>query len=140
MSETGNNQDQEHLRLLAIFHFVVAGLTALFACLPLLHLALGVLLLFAPEIFGSGREQPPRIIGFVFVLIATFFIVLGWMLAGLLAWTGRCLLRHKARTFCLVMAAVTCLFMPLGTILGAFTILVLTRPSVKLLFAPTAPA
>ena len=28
------NEDLEHLRLLSIFHYVVAGIGALFACLP----------------------------------------------------------------------------------------------------------
>jgi hypothetical protein len=140
MAETRNNQDQEHLRLLAIFHFVCAGLVALCACIPLIHLALGVMMLFAPEIFGNRNDQPPRAIGLLFTLIAGFFIVLGWTLAGLLAWSGRCLLRHRAYTFCLVMAAIACLFMPLGTILGVFTILVLIRPNVKALFEQSAPA
>lgn len=141
MSEPGTiRQDQEHLRLLAIFHFVCAGLVALCACIPIIHLALGVMMLFAPEIFGPGRDQPPRVIGLLFVLIAGLFIVLGWMLAGLLAWAGRCLLRHKAYTFCLVMAAIACLFMPFGTILGVFTIIVLIRPTVKALFEQTTPA
>ena len=141
MSEPGTiHQDQEHLRLLAIFHFVCAGLVALCACIPLIHLALGVMMLFAPEIFGTRNDQPPRVIGLIFVLIAGAFILLGWTLAGLLAWAGRCLLRRKAHTFCLVMAAIACLFMPLGTILGVFTIIVLIRPPVKALFEQTTPA
>lgn len=141
MSEPGNiRQDQDHLRLLAIFHFVCAGLVALCACLPLIHLALGAMMLFAPEIFGPGKGEPPRIIGLLFVLIAGLFIALGWTLAGLLAWAGRCLQRRKAYTFCLVMAAIACVFMPLGTVLGVFTILVLMRPTVKVLFNQAAPA
>jgi len=42
-----------------------------------------------------------------------------------------------------VMAGIECLFMPFGTVLGVFTILVLVRESVKPLFGvnlPTAPA
>ena len=31
------NQDEEHLRLLSIFHYVCAGLSAFFACIPLIH-------------------------------------------------------------------------------------------------------
>jgi hypothetical protein len=38
------------------------------------------------------------------------------------------------------MAAIACLFMPLGTILGVFTIIVLIRPNVKALFEQSAPA
>jgi len=36
-----------------------------------------------------------------------------------------------------VMACVECLFIPFGTILGVFTIIVLLRESVKALFAAT---
>jgi len=42
-----------------------------------------------------------------------------------------------------VMAAIECIFMPFGTVLGVFTIVVLARPSVKEMFelnaAPTSP-
>ena len=141
MSEPGNiRQEQEYLRLLAIFHFACAGLVALCACLPLIHLALGAMMLFAPEIFGPSRGAPPRIIGLLFLLIAGLFSVLGWTQAGLLTWAGRCLQRRKAYMFCLVMAAIACVFMPLGTVLGVFTILVLMHPTVKGLFNQVAPA
>lgn len=33
--------------------------------------------------------------------------------------------------FCLIMAGIACLFMPFGTVLGVFTIVVLTRESVR---------
>jgi hypothetical protein len=39
--ETPMNQDLEQLRLLAIFHYIVTGLSALLACFPVLHLAVG---------------------------------------------------------------------------------------------------
>ena len=41
---------------------------------------------------------------------------------------------------CIVMAALACLSMPFGTVLGVFTIIVLARPSVQALFSrPVAP-
>ena len=45
--------DQEHLRLLSIFHFIVGGLTMAFACLPLIHLGFGLAIVFAPETLGG---------------------------------------------------------------------------------------
>ncbi len=48
------NQDLDHLRLLAIFHYVVAGLAALVACFPLIHLVMGLVFIFAP-----GKDAPP---------------------------------------------------------------------------------
>ncbi len=62
-------EDGEHLKLLSIFHYVVAGLAGLFACLPLLHMAFGILMLtgaFAEEVTGGGGVrkgglEPPRV-------------------------------------------------------------------------------
>jgi hypothetical protein len=42
--------------------------------------------------------------------------------------------------FCLVMGGVECLFMPFGTVLGVFTIIVLMREPVKQLFGVNPPA
>jgi hypothetical protein len=36
--------------------------------------------------------------------------------------------------YCLVVAGIECIFMPFGTVLGVFTIIVLMRPSVRNLF------
>jgi hypothetical protein len=34
--------DEEHLSLLSIFHYVVAGLGALFSLIPVMHILMGV--------------------------------------------------------------------------------------------------
>lgn len=128
------NRDEEHLRLLTIFHFVCAAMAALFACIPIFHLVFGLVMLLAPDVFGPAKDQPPRFIGLFLVAFASAFILAGWTFAALLAWAGRCLSRRKNYLFCLVMAGVACLLMPFGTVLGVFTIIVLTRPSVKELF------
>jgi hypothetical protein len=129
------NQDLEHLRLLSIFHYVVAGITALFACIPLIHVFFGLLFVFAGDSFTGGRGgPPPPFIGWFFVIIGGTFVLAGWTLAIMILLGGRCLARHRNHTFCLVVAALSCLFMPFGTILGVFTIVVLMRTSVKELF------
>jgi hypothetical protein len=43
--------------------------------------------------------------------------------------------KHTRYWFALTMACIECLFIPFGTILGVFTIIVLSRESVKELFA-----
>jgi hypothetical protein len=40
--------------------------------------------------------------------------------------------------FCLVMAGISCAFFPFGTVLGVFTIVVLSKPEVRAAFPPTA--
>jgi len=131
------NQDQEHLRLLSIFHYVCAGVAALFACIPVIYVIVGLMMIFAPESMGPSNNRPPAFLG-VFVAGMGFLMALfGWAFAFCIAYAGRCLAQHKRYTFCLVMGAIACLFMPFGTILGVFTIIVLVRPTVKALFEPT---
>jgi hypothetical protein len=47
---------------------------------------------------------------------------------------GKYLGARKHRTFCFVVAATNCLYTPLGTVLGIFTIIVLLRDSVRATF------
>lgn len=128
------NQDNEHLRLLAIFHYVLAGVTGLISLFPLLHLAAGLFLIFGTKYFKGPGEPPPPIVGWFFVIAASVFIVLGLTFAILILSNGRCIAKRKRYTFCQVMACVECLFMPFGTVLGVFTLVVLSRESVKMLF------
>ena len=128
--------DNEHLKLLAIFHYVLGGISALFACIPIIHLVMGLLFILAPQKFGQGSNQPPAFIGWFFVIFASCFILLGWIFAVLTLFTGRCIARRGRYMFCFVWACVECVFMPFGTVLGVFTILVLNRASVKALFIP----
>lgn len=126
--------DEEHLRLLSIFHYVVGGLAAVFACFPIFHLGMGLFMVFASQKFGGPGNQPPTWMGLFLIAIAIFFIVLGWSFAAAVVIAGRFLARRKHHTFCLVMGGVECIFMPFGTVLGVFTIFVLMRPSAKQLF------
>jgi hypothetical protein len=128
------NTDSDQLRLLAIFHYIVSGLAAFFACFPIIHLIIGLFMIVAPQKFGRGNN-PPAVIGWFFVDIASFIILAGWTFAVLVLIAGRFIARRKHYQFCFVIACVECIFMPFGTVLGVFTILVLNRPSVKELFA-----
>lgn len=128
------NQDEEHLRLLSVFHYVVGGLAALFACFPIIHLVIGVFLVVAPP-RGPGGAAPAAFVGWLFILFASAFILCGWTLAGCIIAAGRFLSQRRRYLFCLVLAGVECIFMPFGTVLGVFTILVLQREAVKQMFA-----
>jgi hypothetical protein len=127
-------QDEDHLRLLSIFHYVVGGLAALFALLPILHVIFGLVFIFAPEKFADKGQPPPAFMGWIFVIMGAFFITLGWVFATFVIMTGRFLARRKHYTFCIVMATIECLLMPFGTMLAVFTLVVLLRESVKQLF------
>lgn len=127
------DQDVEHVRLLSIFHYVVGGIATLFACFPFIHLAIGIAIVSGA--FQTGpRQEPPEFLGWFFIVFAAMFILLGWSVALMVLFAGRFLARHAHYTYCFVVAAIECVFMPFGTVLGVFTIIVLMRPAVKSLF------
>src|SRR5437868_8304254 len=134
------NQDKGHLRLLAIFHYIAAGLAALFSCFPLLYTTIGAIFIFVAR-HGTpkpGEELPPEFLGWIFVGLGSFLFLLGITMAICILIAGRCLSRRKYYSFTLVMACIECLFIPFGTILGVFTIIVLSRESVRGLFSTAA--
>ena len=129
-------KDAEHLRLLSIFHYVVAGINALMACIPFVHLIVGIVMVVAGS--QSKRGAPPVLVGVFFIAIGAFIILLGWAMAICIFLAGRFLARRRHYMFCFVIAVLSCLSMPFGTILGVFTLIVLSRPSVKALFEGAA--
>lgn len=118
-------KDEEHLNLLSMFHYVVGGLTILGSCVFLIHVGMGIAMLSGA--LDDGKEAPPRAVGWLFVGLGSAAILIGWTIGILMIIAGRKLCRRVSRTFCLVQ--------PLGTILGIFTLIVLTRDSVTKLFA-----
>jgi hypothetical protein len=128
-------EDEEHLRLLSIFHYVVAGLAGLMSMFPVIYLAMGLFFIYGAKPFSS-KGAPPAFVGWILVVMACLLILLGLVMASLIFYNGRCLARRKHYTFCQVMAGVECLMMPFGTVLGIFTLMVLGRGSVRALFDP----
>ncbi len=126
------NQDEEHLRLLSIFHYVVGGIAGFFACFPIIHFCIGIAILTE-----TSRDGPSVVFGLMFVMMALTIMTLGWALAICLITSGRFLAQRTHYKFCFVIACISCAFMPFGTVLGVFTIIVLMRPTVKELFAAT---
>lgn len=135
------DRDSEQLNLLAIFHYVVGGLAALFSFLPLLYSVIGGFLLYAARHPSpNNQEPPPAFLGWMFIVLGAVFFLVGVMMAICILIAGRCLSRHKGYSFAMVVACIECLFVPFGTILGVFTIVALSRESAKALFERTQTA
>jgi hypothetical protein len=133
------DQDQEHLRLLTIFYYAYAAIVALFACFPFIHLAIGILLLTNPGLFGEGKNAPPAFIGYLFTILGAALILIGLAFAFCSFLVARFLGRRKHYLFCLIVSGANCLYVPFGTALGVFTLVVLLRPTVKAMFIETPP-
>jgi hypothetical protein len=130
-------RDEEHLRLLSICHFVVAGFTGLFSLFPVIHLVIGGMLLTGGIDVPDEEAGMAFFMGSFFVVLALTFIVAGLALAVAIAAAGVFLRRRERYTFCLVVAGLSCMLMPFGTVLGILTIVVLMREPVKALFGQT---
>jgi len=127
--------DANHLNLLSIFHFVGAGLALLALFFLLIHFALFHTLFSNPEMWQGKNQSPPP---------AAFFAVFKWIYLLFGAWflasgilnllSGFYLRARKYRTFSLVVGSINCIHIPLGTVLGVFTIVILVRESVRELY------
>lgn len=105
----------------------------LFSCMLLAHVFMGILAV--SDVMAADNGEPmPAVFGWIFLVMGSCALAGGWALAGLLLASAACMRRLKRRTFCLVVAGISCVIVPLGTVLGVFTIMVLTRPEVISMF------
>ncbi len=126
------NVDADHLKLLAIFHFIGAGLALLGILFLLAHFAMFHAFMDNPKIWENQKQGPPP--AEFFAVFKWFYMVMGlWFLSSgtLNVISGVCLRARKHRTFSVVVAGINCAHLPLGTVLGIFTIIVLLRDSVR---------
>lgn len=125
-------QDESHLKLLSIFYYVMAalGAFALVAVLGLSVLIFGVL--GAGNAHGHGAPEAGELTALAVMMGLS--AVLGLAASVLQFLTAQRLRQRRSRGLCQFTAAITCLSFPLGTVLGAFTFIVLGRPSVRAAF------
>ena len=133
------DRDQEHLNLLGIFHYVMAGFNSIVCLCGSLYLIIGVLVVSGAIPEAKGQEDA-QIVGTVFLVIGLVFAIVGLASVMLLFLAGLWLRAVKHRTFCFVIAVINLMWFPFGTTLGIFTIVVLTRQSVVDRFAGREPA
>jgi len=128
--------DQEHLKILHITYLASAGVSAFFSLFGVMHAFMGLFFgsMIAAAPVRPGQEPPPAFIGWFFGAFGLFFFVM-WLSVGILKFLAyRKLKERRSRIFCMVVAGITCLSIPYGTLLGVFTFIVLSRPSVIELF------
>lgn len=133
--------DEEQLRLLPVFYWVLAALDMLFSSYGLIYILYGALLTIVSENSSvSAQEVPGFIAWFMYGMGAAF---MAWFIgnAVLKVLAGLWIKRRRRRIPVLLVAGLTCLSIPFGTIIGVFTLIVLLRPSVAALFGSVeAPA
>lgn len=131
--------DEDHLRLLVIFHWVVGGIQVVFGFFPIFHLIIGILFATGTLKDPNGHVDPDaKLFGWIFIGVAVTVMLVAWAFAAATLYSGFLIRRRRARTFSLVVAGVNCIHFPFGTALGIFTLIVLLRRSVEDLYRRTA--
>lgn len=114
---------------------------AAFSMIPLIHVGFGIFFITSPETFPDpDGTVPPAVMGWLFVIVGIIVIFVGMALAICIITSGRFLSKRKGYWFSFVVACIQCINAPLGTALGVFTILVLSRASVKELYGISRPS
>jgi len=132
--------DEEHLKLLSIGYMISAGVSAFFSLFGLMYVfmgaAMGVALSHAPHAATNTSEPPPALFIWLFggIGLVIFLLMIG--IAALKLRVASCIKRRTSRTFCMVIAGISCLGVPYGTVLGVLSFIVLGRESVARLFNP----
>lgn len=129
---------EEHLRLLAIFHWVMAGFSLLICALPVAYVAMGYL--FVSGTFVEGGRGPPAPFGWILVIFGVIGFLLAVSYTTLLVLSARSLSSRRRWLLVVVTAGLSCALFPVGTVLGVFTFAVLLKPEVRALFGqPVEP-
>jgi hypothetical protein len=123
--------NDEHLKILRIGYLVSAGTSAFMGLFGFIYVFMGVMVTRMPSGQGQG---PPAFFGWFFAIFGLAFVAGGLGLGVLKFYAASCLKQRRSRTFCMVVAGITCLGMPYGTLLGVLTFIVLSRPAVSRLF------
>ena len=129
------DQDAEHLRLLALFHRTICGLYGLFGFCGLPHFLKGLNGIAEQKVFVDYKGGPTASFYFGTYLFVVAAIILGAWALAILNWNARNRIEeHRATRYLHVLSVLNCLWMPIGTVLGVFTIVVMSRPTVRTLF------
>lgn len=124
-------RDLDHLRMLAIGHYVLAAFSFVFGTVFIGLIPIGVALL---EGVLEDPETPPEL-GWLYIGLGAFAWLACWVYGALAIAAGRSLRARRRWTFCIVMAAMSFTgFQPVGPALAVLTIVVLIRPAVRAAF------
>lgn len=120
-----NREDHDHLRVLGIFYYIVAGLIALAGLLPIVHLLTGL------AILRDVGNHSGQLFGLLLIGFGACAMVIPLTMAACCVIAGTRLRTQRSLLFCQVVAGVTCIFFPVGTVRGVLTLIVLSRPEVR---------
>jgi succinate dehydrogenase/fumarate reductase cytochrome b subunit len=127
--------DNEHLKLLSIFHYISGGITLAFALFMGAYFFL-IFYLFSSAEFQKGinpefNNNLPEAFFTIMMTIFMIIFILGLLFGIGQIVSGRLMKLRQVRWFSFAVGIINLLNFPYGTILGIFTIMVLERDSIR---------
>lgn len=119
-----------------MFHFINGGLDLLVAGVVAAQYAF-VRAMFSQMAYSPQykKDPPPEFVLDIFLGAIVFFGLAHLVAVILNVMVGFFIEQRRHRTFSMIVAGLNCLQMPIGTLLGIFTIIVLNRDSVRARYA-----
>jgi hypothetical protein len=136
-----NNQDQQYLKLLSIFHYVLGGMN-LFISIGLLFYTIWLWNYFShlSQLLNNLPQSYPHDNLLLFNVVPLIICLLAILANSIvLILSARFLVKRKRYWFSLTIACIQLVFMPFGTALGVLTLIVLLRDSVQSLYNLSQP-
>jgi hypothetical protein len=135
------NRDALHLKVIEIFHYVLAGLAVAGMAFLFVHYTIMSTAFSNPHVWEQmeARQKQPMPFDPVafFHAFIWFYIFFGaWGMASFFmnVISGFCIRSCRWRMFSLIVAGVNCVNFPFGTALGIFTLIVLLRPTMPAIY------
>ena len=129
--------DDDQLDLLGIFHYLAGWAGVIGLVIGQSYAIGGFAMLSDPQKYtADGRMAPDEIgiLGMLMIVGGAVGAAIAGMMTLFMAWSGYCLRKRRNRVLSMLVAVVSCLCFPLGTVLGILTLIVLNRPAVKAIY------
>jgi hypothetical protein len=136
VAPTLTSEDESHLKTLSILHYIYGGFMLLTGAFFLIYVVIGVAMI--ADRHSSPEPNALLAGGILFLVIGAIVMAIAVAKGTLTIYAGVCLAARRRPTLCMIAAALSCINFPLGTALGVFTLIVLSRASVKAAFAQNA--
>lgn len=126
--------DEEHLRLLVIFHRIYGIIVIVFSLLSIGYFLLLGFIFSYPEdhsryTYTAFQAPNPEFMN-VFLIVMIILLAVCLIVGVCNILSAQYIKKRKSRIFSIVVACVDCVSIPMGTIIGILTLVVLLRTSV----------
>jgi len=131
----------DNLNTFSILHLVKGILTLFFSLFFLFYAFMGGFFrtIFENEAHLHNNPEMPFNPGNIFIIIGVIGFIITVVMGILTLLTAKYIKARRNYTFIFVMSIINCLSVPLGTLLGIFTIIEINKPHIKAQFDKKEP-